>query len=397
MQTNPNINAERIKGHLELDAGTSTSSPLHFNDGAGRVSPLVGDMDFESDRLKLEITGGPETIAFLSDITGGSGVTSVAGTSNRITSTGGATPQIDIASTYVGQNSITTLGTIATGVWQGTAIADGYVASSASWNAKLSSVTGTTNRISVTSGSIIDIDSNYQGQTSIVTVGSISTGVWRASQIIDTYIASAATWNAKQSALSGTGFVKISGTTISYDNSTYITPSSTNTLTNKSGNVSQWTNDSNYAILNVSTSNKDIIFYDSASGKITGNSGTFQYDNAISEFKSIGGTRFNIIDGGTNYTITAADYGVCSNTATNGSGQYDLPQATSAKFGKLLMIKNTGTGANTLTVKPFAGDTIDGSGAGITLQPIGGVPTSLNAITLQCDGNQWLIFGALYN
>jgi hypothetical protein len=39
--------------------------------------------------------------------------------------------------------------------------------------------------------------------------------------LADAYIASAATWNAKQAALNGTGFVKISGTTISYDNSTY--------------------------------------------------------------------------------------------------------------------------------------------------------------------------------
>lgn len=49
-------------------------------------------------------------------------VTSVSGTSNRITSTGGATPVIDISASYVGQTSITTLGTIATGVWNGTAI-----------------------------------------------------------------------------------------------------------------------------------------------------------------------------------------------------------------------------------------------------------------------------------
>lgn len=41
--------------------------------------------------------------------------------------------------------------------------------------------------------------------------------------ISDGFIASAATWNAKQAPLSGTGFVKISGTTISYDNSTYLT------------------------------------------------------------------------------------------------------------------------------------------------------------------------------
>jgi len=41
--------------------------------------------------------------------------------------------------------------------------------------------------------------------------------------LADDRIASASTWNAKQNALNGTGFVKISGTTISYDNSTYLT------------------------------------------------------------------------------------------------------------------------------------------------------------------------------
>lgn len=35
--------------------------------------------------------------------------------------------------------------------------------------------------------------------------------------------ATQATWTSKQSALNGTGFVKITGTTISYDNSTYLT------------------------------------------------------------------------------------------------------------------------------------------------------------------------------
>lgn len=47
------------------------------------------------------------------------------GTSNRITVTGasGLTPTFDIAATYVGQTSITTLGTIATGTWSATTIA----------------------------------------------------------------------------------------------------------------------------------------------------------------------------------------------------------------------------------------------------------------------------------
>ena len=62
-------------------------------------------------------------------ITAGAGLTKsgntldVVGTANRITV---ATDSVDIASTYVGQTSITTLGTIATGVWQGTTVNPTY-------------------------------------------------------------------------------------------------------------------------------------------------------------------------------------------------------------------------------------------------------------------------------
>ncbi len=66
--------------------------------------------------------------------------------------------------------------------------------------------------------------------TDISTVGTITSGTWNATAITDTYISSASTWNAKQNALSGTGFVKISGTTISYDNTSYL-PLSGGTLT----------------------------------------------------------------------------------------------------------------------------------------------------------------------
>ncbi len=59
-------------------------------------------------------------------IPAGTGVTSVSGTADRITSTGGTTPVIDIAATYVGQTSITTLGTVGTGVWQGTVVGATY-------------------------------------------------------------------------------------------------------------------------------------------------------------------------------------------------------------------------------------------------------------------------------
>lgn len=53
----------------------------------------------------------------------------VVGTANRITANADS---IDIDSTYVGQTSITTLGTIATGTWNGTAVAVGYGGTGAS-------------------------------------------------------------------------------------------------------------------------------------------------------------------------------------------------------------------------------------------------------------------------
>lgn len=63
--------------------------------------------------------------SYVDSMVGGS-VASVTGTLNRITSTGGINPVIDISASYVGQSSITTLGTIATGVWQGTLIGSTY-------------------------------------------------------------------------------------------------------------------------------------------------------------------------------------------------------------------------------------------------------------------------------
>jgi hypothetical protein len=59
----------------------------------------------------------------------------------------------------------------------------------------------------------------------ILATGVVTIGTWNGSAIADAYISSASTWNAKQNQLNGTGFVKASGTTITYDNSTYLTTS----------------------------------------------------------------------------------------------------------------------------------------------------------------------------
>ena len=156
-------------------------------------------------------------------------VLTIAGTANRITVTGDPDAVIDIASTYVGQNSITTLGTVSTGVWNGTAVdvAHGGTGDSSltaysllcggttstapvqplasvgsagqvltsngaaalptfqSIPTAVTSVSGTTNRITSTGGTtpVIDIDMGYIGQSSLTTLGTITTGVWNATTI----------------------------------------------------------------------------------------------------------------------------------------------------------------------------------------------------------------------
>jgi hypothetical protein len=92
------------------------------------------------------ITLGTTALAFAQfsgagQVTAGDGLTktgntiNVVGTSARITANADS---IDIASTYVGQSSITTLGTITSGVWNGTdiAIADGGTGASTAGDAR---------------------------------------------------------------------------------------------------------------------------------------------------------------------------------------------------------------------------------------------------------------------
>lgn len=98
--------------------------------GTGQTTYVTGDILYASGAntlSKLPIGSAGEVLTVVAGLPswepdGGGTVTSVSGTLNRITSTGGTTPVIDIAATYVGQTSITTLGTITTGTWNATPI-----------------------------------------------------------------------------------------------------------------------------------------------------------------------------------------------------------------------------------------------------------------------------------
>ena len=110
-------------------------------------------------------------------ITAGSGMTKsgntldVIGTADRITANADS---IDIASTYAGQSTITTLGTIATGVWNGTAVAVAYGGTGASTAPTARANLGATTKVGANitgTGSATSFVITHSLNTSDVTVG----------------------------------------------------------------------------------------------------------------------------------------------------------------------------------------------------------------------------------
>jgi hypothetical protein len=134
------------------DADTSAELTASFavfveegtsNADSGWVLTVDGDVTVGVTALTFtQFTG-------LGQVTAGNGLTKsgnvidVVGTSNRISVTADA---VDIAATYVGQTSITTLGTITTGTWNGTdiAVADGGTGASTAADAR-TNLSNTTN------------------------------------------------------------------------------------------------------------------------------------------------------------------------------------------------------------------------------------------------------------
>lgn len=101
---------------------------------------------------------------------------SIAGTTDRINITNGSgvsgNPTIDIASNYSGQSSIVTLGTVTTGVWNGSSIGDSYISSASAWNAKLSNITGL-----ISAGSNISLSGTGAGGDPYIINASVTGGV----------------------------------------------------------------------------------------------------------------------------------------------------------------------------------------------------------------------------
>lgn len=100
-----------------------TGGPITTTGTLSLATPIAPIATLGSAGQLIRVNAGATALEYFTAASGG--VTSVVGTSNRITvdSTDPTAPVVDIAATYVGQTSITTLGTIATGTWAGTTVA----------------------------------------------------------------------------------------------------------------------------------------------------------------------------------------------------------------------------------------------------------------------------------
>jgi hypothetical protein len=168
-----------VKGHYYVVSVAGTQ-----NLGSGAISFDIGDWAIHNGTIYQKV----DNTDAVSSVNGAIGavVITTTGTTNRISISGatGLTPTIDISSSYVGQASITTLGTITTGVWNGTAIANANLANSSITVNGTSISLGASGTVTAAAGTLTGTTLNSSVvSSSLTSVGTIATGVWNGTTI----------------------------------------------------------------------------------------------------------------------------------------------------------------------------------------------------------------------
>jgi len=235
-------------------------------------------------------------------------VASVSGTLNRISSSGGLTPVIDIDAAYVGQASITTLGTVTTGTWNATdiALADG----------------GTNASLIASNGGIF---------YSTATAGAILSGTATEGQIIRSGASSAPSWSTATYPATTT----INRILYSSANNTVseITAANSAVLVSTSTGVPQMS----------STMTNGQVIIGSTGGTPT--AATITAGAGISITNAAGSITVAAAGGGLTWSVITADQGATVNNAyiCNKAGLLTLTLPASADIGDTIRV----TGINT--------------------------------------------------
>jgi len=259
--------------------------------------------------------------------------------------------------------------------WQ---VGDWAIFNGTTWNKvdntdAVSSVNGYTGAVSLTTSDITessrlyytevrvsantDVAANTAARHAAVTLGTAN-GLSLSTQALSLALASTSatgalsstdwnTFNLKQAALSGTGFVKISGSTISYDNSTYYLAS------NPTAYISLLALSS--SATGLTYTNTTGVFSFTAGYSIPTNASQTQWDTAYSN-------RISTLNGLTAATqnfstgMSGTDFNISSTTATH---TFNIPDASATARGFVNTGTQTFAGAKTFNGKPTIANTSD--------------------------------------
>jgi hypothetical protein len=134
---------------------------------------------------QTSVTGNAGTATALATARNINGV-AFDGTANiTVTAAAGTLTGTTLASNVV-TSSLTTVGTIGTGVWQGTAVADSYVASASTWNAKEAALTFSTGLTRSTNTITVNTTQNIAKLSNLTSNGFVKTSGGDGTLSVDT-------------------------------------------------------------------------------------------------------------------------------------------------------------------------------------------------------------------
>jgi hypothetical protein len=272
---------------------------------------------------------------------------------------------ISLTTADVNAVSVTALGIIATGVWQGTAIADTYISSASTWNSKISTISGiaaggdlggTYPSPTINNGAVIA--KTLTGYTAGAGIIASTDSILQAIQKLDGNIGAIGNVVFSSSNFGGSG-TSLSPYTIIYDS----TPTASSLFGVTSGGV--------YAMVSGKvgaaspTLTGTVTVTDTASAAITlsktgslaGSAGFYNDGNMHFVADSVGGglmifsaptsVSFRGSSGGSDNVVFPATGGIQLNNLTASSAVF----TDSSK--NLVSVTNTGTGNNVLSISPI--------------------------------------------